>query len=69
MAKLDPYREYREPPRAADANWLRAIGRAEISLAAEGALHDFERAKHRPGGKIKPRKRWASDGKNIFGQF
>lgn len=67
--RLDPYREYREPERATDASWDRAMAREELSLAAEAALHDQQRAPHRPGGQIKPRPRWSTDEKNKFGQW
>lgn len=67
--KLDPYREYREPGRVADANWNRALAREDLSLGAQAAQHDLQCAAHRPGGKIKPRHRWATDEKNKFGQW
>lgn len=69
--KPDPYREYRDitdPVRAPDPSWTRALANP-LSLAAEGAEHDLARAPHRPGGRIKPRPRFARDERNKAGRF
>jgi hypothetical protein len=58
--KLDPYREYREPPRAPDANWNRALD-TEMSDAATLSAYDHQGARNRPGGVAKPRPRFATD--------
>ena len=48
--------------------WVQAAARP-ISEAADAALHDLERAAHRPGGRILPRSRWSADERNAFGNW
>jgi hypothetical protein len=66
--KLDPYREYRDPPRVADIAWMRALANP-LSDAADASEHDLQRASHRPGGRIKPRPRFSTDERNKFGKW
>jgi hypothetical protein len=56
------------PPRQSDAAWNRALA-APISDPADAALHDLQKAAHRPGGKILPRPRFSKDERNKFGNW
>jgi hypothetical protein len=48
--------------------WQISLSRP-ISEAADASLHDITRAPHRPGGKRKPRARFALDTRNMFGEW
>lgn len=42
------------------SGWERALA-APLSDAARAARHDKRRSRHRPGGRVMPRSRWAPD--------
>lgn len=51
----------RSAPLTIRSESFRQAAEQPLSNAAMGAMHDKLRARHRPGGKVMPRPRWAAD--------